>query len=394
MTGARLKILALLTFLLPVLPAAAQGRPGVDRPIRVAMFKGIGPGMNWHSSIHTSHTVMASLLANPGSSGLGDSLTVPPAGFTFYSVKTKLNSTGSECAGNGCGPDAEEIARFVAYVRDSADVMVLANSTFFGGMVTDDAQRQILANFWNTKGYVGIHAIADSKGAWTPLDSVHGTQFNNHPNEQSARIRIDTVHRNEAAWRNLNRGVFSNGADTSFVEEWFFYTNSGAQIRARPSLKPTLNLDETGMTNIGGSLAMGDHPMSWYRELPAGGRTFYTGLGHRANVWQENRGFRRQIYNAILWASKYASPTSLRPGPVSSSARGAFLATAARRTLKIRVIPEGAHVVELVGVDGRRLAARKGGTGQAHAFEGLRPGTYAVTVTTAEGRARGLVPVP
>jgi type 1 glutamine amidotransferase len=383
------------------LTAQAQAsRPGIDRPIRVAMFRGNGNAF-WHTNMHTSHTVMAAMLADPAAAGLGDSLVVPIAGFAFRSVPTQAGTGGPDgtCSGQStCRPDSAALSSWVNYIRDSADVMVLGSTTNFGNAVTDPGQRQILADFWTTKGYVAVHGIIDSKGTWSPLDTIHGTQFNNHPAEQVAQIRRDSAHQNEAAWQYLNRGLFSNGTDTSFLEEWHFFTNSGAQIRARSFLKPTVKLEEAGMTGIA-NLAMGDHPLSWYRPLPTGGRVFHTAIGHRANVWQGNRTFRRQIYNAILWTAKYDSLSqvvAIHPGRKAPGAASQYSRLAAGPgMLTVTILQPGSHKVELLAMDGRRVAMREGsGAERAYNFTGLRAGVYVVAVATPEGRSRRLVTVP
>lgn len=378
--------------------AWSQNRPGLDRPIRVAMFKGTGTGGStyWHTNIHTSHTVMQTILSNPRAANLGDTLVVPDSGFVFRTMRT---SGTTECAANGCGPDATALADFAAYIRDSADVMILSCAVNFGSRVNNVDQRAIIANHWTTKGYVGIHAITDSKSTWSPLDTIHGTLFNNHPAEQAGRLRIDSVFAADSNWQYLNKGVFSNGVDSTFTEEWFFFTNSGAQIRARPFLKPTTKLIESSLPNPNTGLNMGDHPHSWFRQLPTGGRTFYTGLGHRANVWQGTRAFRRQIYNAILWTAKYdslkAPSTSIAPSHkafANANQYSRFAITPG--ALTVTAIPAGAHTVELTGLDGRRVALQTGaGADKAYNFTGLRSGVYTVSVTTTAGRSNRLVSI-
>lgn len=393
----KIKSILLATAVLGMTAAAwAQDKPGIDRPIRVAMFRGTGTGGQtyWHTNIHTSHTVMANMLANPAGSNLGDSLDIPPAGFTFYTIQTQNN-----CAANGCGPAPADIVTWIQYLTDSADVMVLSSVVDFGSRVTDATQRQAIADFWTTKGYVGIHAISDSKSRWAPLDSIHGTRFNNHPAEQSARIRIDSVFKDDPSWQYLNRGVFSNGEDTTFHEEWFFYTNSGVQIRARPYLKPTLKLIEQGMTGIN-NIAMGtDHPHTWFRELPTGGRVFYTGMGHRSQVWQGTRAFRRHIYNSILWTAKYDSlkniSSAINPGAKTPAKAADYSRlSVAPGALTVTMLPAGNHTVELLGLDGRRVAIQQGaGAEKAYNFTGLRAGVYAVNVSTVQGRSSRLVTI-
>lgn len=371
--------------------------PGKDRPIRVGMFKGTGIGGNkyWHTNIHTSHTVMANILGNPAAAGLGDSLLIPPAGFTFYSMPIALNNANTaECTGNGCGPTPAQIVEFVNAL-DTLDVMIMSSVVDWGSRVTNAAQREAFANFWTKKGYVAIHAISDSYGTWAPLDTIHGARFRSHPAEQNGTIRRDSVFEAEKSWQELNRGVFSNGLDTSFFEEWFLFTTSGAEIRSKAFLKPTVQLVEATI-NFGSQTPMGDHPHSWYRELPTGGRFFYTALGHRSQVWNTTRAFRRQVYNAIVWTAKYdSSTTSIRtpqmaPGAASDYSR----LSVAPGALTVTMIPAGAHTVELLSVDGKRVALQTGeGREKAYNFTGLRSGVYAVSVKTAAGRSNRLVTI-
>ncbi len=372
--------------------------PGKDRPIRVGMFKGTGSGNRyWHTNIHTSHTVLSSILSNPAGAGLGDSLVVPPAGFTFYSMPIALNNAGTaECTGNGCGPNAAQINEFVGAL-DTLDVMILSSVVDFGSRVNNAAHRNAIADFWSRKGYVAIHAITDTYGTWAPLDTIHGTRFRGHPAEQNGNLRRDSAFMTDSAWQYLNRGVFSNGTDTTFFEEWFFFTTSGAAIRATAYLRPTTKLVESSLGNLGSQAAMGDHPHSWYRELPEGGRFFYTAVGHRSQVWQNIRSFRRQVYNGILWTAKYdslATVVSIQPGRHARNFNELSRMSTAPGILSVTMLQPGTHSVELKGLDGRRVALRRGeGQSYEYTFTGLQSGVYAVTVNGAAGRSSRLVTV-
>jgi len=390
------KFLGLAIVLGAVFSAHAQSVPGKDRPIRVGMFKGTGTGSRyWHTNIHTSHTVLAGILANPATAGLGDSLVVPTAGFSFYSMPIALNTAGTaECTGNGCGPNAGQIAAFVAAL-DTLDVIIMSSVVDWGSRVSDGAQRTAFANFWTTKGYVAIHAITDSYGTWAPLDTVHGARFRGHPSEQNATIRRDSAFSTEPAWQYLNKGLFSNGIDTTFFEEWFYFTTSAAAIRSNNYIRPTVKLVEATVASPGSQTAMGDHPHSWYKQLPEGGRFFYTAVGHRSQVWQTIRTFRRQVYNAILWTAKYdLATTSINPGKARGVAADYSRLSVTPGALTVTMIPAGAHTVELMSMDGKRVAIQQGeGSEKAYNFTGLRAGVYAVALRTAEGTSSRLVTV-
>jgi len=375
-------------------------RPGIDRPIRVGMLNGIGsPGVFNHTNLHTASSVVAGLLAAPASANLGDSLVIPNMGFVFYNMPVATNA-GVPCSGGtGCGPTLAQVDTIVASL-DTLDVLIMNSNVGIGQLVSSSVHRQAFETFWATKGLVSVHFTTDSKGLWPKLDTVNGTQFNNHPAEQVATLRVDSVFKNDAGWRYLNQGVFSNGSDTAFIEEWMFYTNSGADIRARSNLKPTTKVVEAGMS-FGSLTPMGDHPHSWFRTWPTGGRTFYTGLGHRANVWQSTRTFRRQLYNAILWTAKYDSahivPIILNPNRRAAGQANLYARfTAAPGTMTVTALAAGVHTVELLDLNGRRAAQPQTGTGlnADYTFTGLRSGVYAVVITTSAGRATGLVTVP
>lgn len=378
--------------------AVASERPGLDRPIRVGMFKGTGPNRYWHTNIHTSHALMREILARPDTAGLGDSLVIPPAGFTFHSMPVAPDHTDTaECMGSGCGPTQSQIAAFVS-AMDTLDVIIMSSVTDWGSRVTDSMHRNAFRNFWRNKGYVAVHGMTDSYATWAPLDSIHGARLRGWPVQQLFTVRRDSVFMLDPAWRQLNRGVFSNGLDTSFFEEPIYFTESGETIRARSHLRPTVNLVESSVLNPGAHLPMGDHPYSWYRQLPEGGRFFYTALGHRWQVWQTTRMFRRQLYNAVLWAAGADStgvvsvrePADKNLAEFSGVARLSF----SGGVLSVSVLRDGAHALEIRNLDGRLVAARRGTGAASHRFEGLKAGMHVLAVETTTGRAATLVTVP
>jgi hypothetical protein len=65
-----------------------------------------------------------------------------------------------------------------------------------------------------------------------------------------------------------------------------------------------LSLDE-GSYDAGGG-AMGDHPISWYHGH-AGGRSFYTALGHTKESWAE-AAFVEHVAGGITWAAGVDDP--------------------------------------------------------------------------------------
>jgi hypothetical protein len=370
--------------------------PGKDRPIRVGQYKGTGQGRYWHTNIHTSGLQLAAILASPKTTGLGDTtgLIVPTAGFTFTEFGLPTG-TGT--------PTAAQRDAFVAAL-DTLDVVIISCFVDIGNSISAGAPRTALMNHIQNKGYIAAHATTDSYGTWAGLDSIHAARFQNHPSsDRNGRLRLDSLdlsyNEGDSAWKFLNRSL----ADTTFLEEWFSFTTNGNVIRAYPGVKVTVNIDESSYNGgLGGARAMGtDHPMSWYRKLPTGGRFFYTAVGHRANIWQggaQPRFLRRQLYNAILWTAKYDSVASVVSvqAPRGSSMKSSDFSrlSVSPSALTVTLIPGGSHSVELMTVDGKRVALQQGeGSEKAYNFTGLRAGVYAVSVATTQGRSSRLVTI-
>lgn len=384
-----------------------KGLPGIDRPIRVGQFKGDGgsAGLS-HPNIHQSGVLLNEILTNPHGSNLGDSLIVPtfnpPFTYTSYGVTTGDSVTAS----NVMKPTVEQVDAFISAL-DTLDVAIISCMGDFEKVIATEAQRAALVGFARRKGYLAVHSTIDTRGGWPQGDSLHGTAFRGQTQtDRDGTLRTDSAFQAEPAWRYLNRGLFANGLDTTFTEEWFFFTTSGAIIRNQANLKPTVKLVEASLAGgLGGQTAMGDHPHSWYRTFPdSGGRTFYTAVGHRPNLWNTNptapRFFRRQLYNAILWLAKYdsiASLTSIPGKAFDARDAGNFQARLIVKSseLLVAVTQDGAHTVELVSLDGRRIAPSTGSeTQNALRFTGLRKGVYALTLIAPNGRSSRLVTIP
>lgn len=76
-----------------------------------------------------------------------------------------------------------------------------------------------------------------------------------------------------------------------------------AVIFSRDRVHVLLSLD-TAKTNIEGMpdvVKGGDYPQAWSRSYGKG-RSFYTSLGHRDDIWSNDPVFRAHINGGIRWA--------------------------------------------------------------------------------------------
>jgi type 1 glutamine amidotransferase len=360
-------------------------------PIRVGIFTGIGQGRFWTTSAHTAANAITLLLAAPDTARLGPNLIKPRDGVTAsrFGIVT------------GTGYATVEQKQAFINALDTLNVLVFVNNTAIGEVFSEPDHRQKIEAFVRRKGLVSVHKTIDSYGAWPAWDSLHGARFQNHPSsDRNAAIRLDTLSGRDEAWHFLNRGL----ADTTFLEEWFSYTTNADVIRSTPGLKTTVNVDETTYAGgLGGARSMGtDHPLSWYRELSEGGRFFYTAIGHRANLYQggnQPRFLRRQLYNAILWAAgvdstgNVVSVTDRTTKPHSRVADQAQLSFT-KSALTVTLLNNGAHSIEILALNGRRIDARQNAARGQYTFDRLTPGVHIITVFSHAGRTTKLITIP
>ena len=72
---------------------------------------------------------------------------------------------------------------------------------------------------------------------------------------------------------------------------------------SRDRVKVLLSID-TELTDMEGLPDMkpgGDYPQAWFREFGKG-RSFYTALGHRDDIWSNDPVFRAHLQGGIRWA--------------------------------------------------------------------------------------------
>lgn len=119
-------------------------------------------------------------------------------------------------------------------------------------------------------GYLGIHSAADTEYGWAWYGRLMGAYFQGHPEIQAADSYVeDHNHPSTLTLPDLWRRT----------DEWYNYrTNprdAGVTVLAV--------LDES--TYQGGTMGT-DHPISWYHHFD-GGRSWYTGMGHTRQSYQE-----------------------------------------------------------------------------------------------------------
>lgn len=196
---------------------------------------------------------------------------------------------------NGAVFNAEQLAKF--------DVVVWNNST--GKVLKDEQRAAFKAYMENGGGFVGVHGAGDGSHQWDWYeDELIGARFSHHslnPQFQVADMHLEC----DAA------SVFPC-ADLSPTwtrdEEWYVFNNNPRDN----AFIPIYTVDENTFNPSGnlGSLitdkdfGMGDdHPIVWYKELPGGGRSFYSALGHSGEAFAEEKVL-DLLRRGIEWAGE------------------------------------------------------------------------------------------
>jgi cytochrome c len=176
----------------------------------------------------------------------------------------------------------EDAAHFSEENLPGFDAVVFLNTT---GMVLDTAQQQALQRYIQAGGgFVGIHAAADTHwkdNDWPWYTRLVGAAFLSHPSEPS---NVQTADLSVTDATHPAAGMFDDRF--TLKDEWYNFH------RVSQNIQPLLLVDETSYQ--GGT--MGEtHPIAWYQHFD-GGRSFYTGLGHTPEA------FDNPLVRQHLWA--------------------------------------------------------------------------------------------
>lgn len=161
-------------------------------------------------------------------------------------------------------------------------VVVFLNTT--GDILNADQQAAFERFIQRGGGFVGIHAASDTEYDWPWYGQLVGASFASHLAIQPAMLRVaDQTHLSTR---------FLPG-DWGRTDEWYNFRHL-----PEPEVHVLLHLDET--TYEGGTMGT-PHPISWYHTY-AGGRAWYTGMGHTSASYSEPL-FREHLAGGILWSA-------------------------------------------------------------------------------------------
>jgi uncharacterized protein len=190
--------------------------------------------------------------------------------------------------GNGSG---KFVVDYVRNDEDMAKKMTVDALKSVDGVVfastTGDLPLPDRAGFlkWIADGhaFIGMHAATDTFHGYPEYLEMIGAEFKTH----GAQVEVECLveNKNHGATRHLGNSF------VVFDEIYQF------QKFDRKNVDGLLTMDKHPNDKT-----PGDYPVAWTRNYGKG-RVFYTSLGHRPDVWQNNV-YQKHVYGGMLWALK------------------------------------------------------------------------------------------
>ncbi|HSH76487.1 MAG TPA: ThuA domain-containing protein [Longimicrobiales bacterium] len=197
-----------------------------------------------------------------------------------------------------------------AYLAQFDGVMMMTN----GNLPMDAEQRRALLDFVRDGGgFVGVHNAALTFYDEPDFGEMLGGYFRRTVG-QNRLVVLRVEDREHPATRML-------GSSWPIVDEFYEFGTSpwtaarpeenvdvlfGNRIpvgfsRDRVRVLLSIDTDATDLEGLGEVRAGGDYPQAWVRTYGRG-RSFYTAIGHRDDIWSSDPVFRAHLLGGIRWA--------------------------------------------------------------------------------------------
>lgn len=163
-----------------------------------------------------------------------------------------------------------------------------------------DEQRAFFEFVNKGGGFIGVHSATDTFPSVPEYAALVGARFDGHPWHELVGVRVADA--NSPATRHL-------GASFQILDEIYQF----GPPYDRANLHVLLELETTPelLARPGVNRTDGDFALAWCKDAGAG-RVFYTALGHRAEVWEDER-FLRHLEGGIAWAVRRDPRVVLAP---------------------------------------------------------------------------------
>jgi type 1 glutamine amidotransferase len=154
--------------------------------------------------------------------------------------------------------------------------------------ITEEGKKALLDFVKSGKGFVGVHSATDTFYKWPEYGEMIGGYFDRHPWHTDVTVRVED--RTFPATAHL-------GESFRIKDEIYQFTNW-----SREKTRVLLSLDTNSVDLNAKDVHRTDKDFALAWAHPYGqGRVFYSALGHRDEVWQDER-FQKFLVNGVLWA--------------------------------------------------------------------------------------------
>lgn len=208
-------------------------------------------------------------------------------------------------------PDDLDLSMITAeYLAGFDGIMMMTN----GNLPMSESQKQALVDFvHNGGGFIGVHNAALTFYDFPEFGEMLGGYFR-RAIQQNHQYVLRVEDQSHPATRML-------GPSWSVVDEMYQYGTApwsaarpdenvdvlfGNRIpmgfsRDRVHVLLTIDTRATDIEGLPDVVAGGDYPQSWVREYGQG-RSFYTSVGHRSELWTSDPTFKAHVVGGIRWA--------------------------------------------------------------------------------------------
>jgi type 1 glutamine amidotransferase len=179
-----------------------------------------------------------------------------------------------------------------------------------------EGKKALLEAIAGGKGFIGLHSATDTfenpahkeqppqllkvGEEIDPYCAMIGAEFTSHGSQQKASIRV--ASRDLPGLEQLK--------DFTATEEWYAFTSMARDLHViLVQETPTMKVDASGQRER--QYRSDPYPATWAR-MHGRGRVFYTGMGHREDIWT-GPVYQSLVMAALAWA------TGVRGDPVKGN---------------------------------------------------------------------------
>jgi hypothetical protein len=196
------------------------------------------------------------------------------------------------------------------YLAGFDGLMLMTN----GNLPLTEAQKKALLDFVASgKGFVGAHCAALTLYDYPAFGDMLGGYYRRSIKQNAIGVLKveDPTHPATkmlgGSWPLVDEFYLFGTAPwdasrpTDNIDVLFNHKIPMGFSRQRVHVLLSLDTDNTNLTGLPDVVRGGDYPQAWWRDYGKG-RSFYTSLGHRDDIWSNDPVFRAHIQGGIRWA--------------------------------------------------------------------------------------------